>query len=219
MQDMFAVDGVAAIKPSESHWLLLNKHYAKRLPVIQFAYGLWRDGHLAGVVTYGPPAASPVRTGMLGPDCAHLVIELNRLCLDENVPHMASHLVGRSLRLLPKPKAVISYADTAQGHMGTIYQAANFLYCGLSAKRTDWALRGADGAHGQSIADTMRGVPDRAAAMRARYGEDFYLSPRSRKHRYVYLAGSKRQRRDMLAALRYQIEPYPHINQHDTPHD
>jgi len=208
-RDMFAPDGVAAIKPSDCHWLLLNKHYAKRLPVIQYAYGLWERGQLAGCVTFGPPAASPVRTGMLGLDMADRVIELNRLCLDENAPNVSSRLVGAALRLLPKPKAVISYADTAQGHIGTIYQACNFIYCGLSAKRTDWALKGAEGPHGQSIADTMRGVPNRADAMRARYGDNFYLAARSRKHRYVYFVGSRKDRRDMLAALRYQIEPYP----------
>jgi hypothetical protein len=57
----------------------------------------------------------------------------------------------------------------------------------------------------------MRGVPDRAAAMRAKFGDSFYLEQRSRKHRYVYFVGSKREKRDMLAALRYPIEQYPKL--------
>lgn len=209
MRDFFAQDGVAPIKPSDCHWLLLNKHYARRIPSISYAFGLWRSGELAGVVTYGSPAAAPVRTGMLGPEMADRVLELNRLCLDHNRKGEASHLVGRSLRMLPRPTAVISYADCAQGHLGIVYQATNFLYCGLSEKRTDWALKGAEGRHGQSIADEMRGVPNRAEAMRKKYGEAFYLSPRSRKHRYVYFVGSRREVAEMREALRYPISEYP----------
>ncbi len=209
MRDFFAQDGVHPIRNSDCYWLLLNKHYARRIPSISYAFGLWRNGGLAGVVTYGKPAASTVRTGLLGPDMADRVIELNRLCLDENRPNDASHLVGRSLKMLPKPCAVISYADCEQGHLGYVYQATNFLYCGLSEKRTDWALRGNEGKHGQSVADEMRGVENRAEAMRKKYGDAFYLKPRSRKHRYVFLCGSRKDVKTMRAQLRYPVLAYP----------
>ncbi|MGL5735477.1 MAG: hypothetical protein ACRCYS_11475 [Beijerinckiaceae bacterium] len=206
---MFALDGVFACKPSDTHWLLLNKHYAKRLPVIQYAFALWSGGQIAGVCTFGPPSSAPLRRGLLGAEFQDRVIELNRLCLDVNYRNMASRLVGASLRLLPRPLAVVSFADTAQSHLGIVYQATNFHYCGLSAKRTDWKLKGAEHLHGQSVADEFRGFPNRAAAMKAKYGDAFYLAPRSRKHRYVYFCGSKKQKREMMAALRYKIEPYP----------
>jgi hypothetical protein len=45
--------------------------------------------------------------------------------------------------------------------------------------------------------------------MREKYGDDFYLEDRPRKHRYVYACGSRKQRAAMLAALRYTVEPYP----------
>jgi hypothetical protein len=200
---------VRAIPNSEAHDLILHRHYAKRLPMIQYAFGLFMGGELTGVVTYGSPPSSTVRSGMLGAGMVDRVLELNRLCLANNAPNEASRLVGRSLRLLPTPKAVISYADTAQDHLGIVYQSTNFLYCGLSAKRTDWALRSKHGKHGQTISDMMRGVPNRAAAMREKFGDDFYLAPRSRKHRYVFFTGSKREKRDMLALLKYPITPYP----------
>lgn len=212
-------DGVRPIHAAETHWLLLNKHYAKRIPNIRYAFGVWEGGLLLGVCTYGTPAASPVRTGMLGPEMASRVLELNRLCLAENRKNLASHLVGKSLKQLPAPSAIISYADTAQGHVGTVYQAANFMYCGLSAKRTNWTLRGQEGLHGQSVADKMRGVPNRAQAMRDRYGEDFYLTPRSRKHRYVYFVGTKKHRKEMLSALRYPVQDYPRSASFDSPRE
>jgi hypothetical protein len=118
-------------------------------------------------------------------------------------------LVARSLRIIEGDRIIVSFADTAQSHLGIVYQASNFLYCGLSAKRTDWKVRGKEHLHGQTIADEFRGIKNRAAAMRDKYGDDFYLEPRSRKHRYVMIIGSKKFKRAALAALRYNQEPYP----------
>lgn len=187
---------------------LLERHYAHRRAPVTHAFGAYRDGALAGVVTYGTPASAPLRSGIAGDVWASSVLELNRLCCEAE-KNLASLLVGRSLRLLPKPSVVVSYADTAVGHVGYVYQATNFLYTGLSAKRTDWKVRGREHLHGATVADESRGQANRAEWMRAKYGEDFYLEDRPRKHRYVYLCGSARQRAAMRAALRYQVEPYP----------
>jgi hypothetical protein len=105
--------------------------------------------------------------------------------------------------MLPGNRIVISFADTAEGHAGTVYRAANFIYCGLSAKRTDWKIKGMEHLHGQTIADEFRGAPDRAALMLAKYGNDFYLAPRSRKHRFVRIVGTKGFRVAARRALRY----------------
>src|SRR5512136_439793 len=127
---------VIPIKAEDTYPWLLQKHYAKRLCPISFAFGAFVDGQLIGVVTYGTPASAPLREGICGKEYSDQVLELNRLCC-ENSANVASELVGKSLRLLPKPKIVVSYADTEQGHIGYVYQATNFIYTGLSAKRTD----------------------------------------------------------------------------------
>lgn len=163
---------------------------------------------MRGVVTYGTPVASTLRTGICGEAWADKVLELNRLCC-ESMPNLPSLLVGRSLQMLPHPAIVVSYADTGMGHVGYVYQATNFLYTGLSAKRTDWKLKGREHLHGASISDLSRGQKNRAEYMRQTYGDDFYLQERPRKHRYVFFVGDKRQRRQMQSALRYTIEPYP----------
>jgi hypothetical protein len=111
--------------------------------------------------------------------------------------------------MLPRDKIIVSFADISQGHVGKVYQATNFLYCGLSAKRTDWKLKGMEHLHGQTIADEFRGMPNRANAMREKYGDDFYLSPRSRKHRYVTFVGSKGFKSRARKALKYDVFPYP----------
>jgi hypothetical protein len=111
--------------------------------------------------------------------------------------------------MLPKNKIIVSFADISQGHRGMVYQACNFIYCGLSAKRSDWKVKGKEHLHGQTIADEFRGIKNRAQAMRNKYGDDFYLSPRPRKHRYIYIIGSKPFKAKAKSSLKYKVEPYP----------
>ena len=190
---------------------VMSIHYAGRWPSITYAYGLFEDDMLEGIVTYGTPASATLRSGVAGPDFSTNVVELNRLCLRNNRKNDASWLVAHSLRLLGQQGdfIVVSFADTEQGHSGVVYQAAGFTYHGLSAKRTDWKIKGQEHLHGQTIADRYRGVANRAAAIRADYGDDFYLSPRPRKHRYIKTVGRKGFCVKARRAYRYPQEPYP----------
>lgn len=175
---------------------------------ISFAFGAFIDGILIGVVTYGTPVSSSLRNGICGKEYSEFVLELNRLCC-ENSKNVASELVGKSLRLLPKPKIVVSYADIEQGHIGYVYQATNFIYTGLSAKRTDWKIKGKEHLHGATVADISRGQENRSEWMREKFGDDFYLEDRARKHRYIYFCGTKTQKEKMHNALLYPITKYP----------
>lgn len=200
---------VRQITRAETEPFIIGIHYAKRWPSISWSFGLFDGNELVGVCTYGTPASSTLKKGICGEELKDSVVELNRLCLRDNKKNEASFLVSASLRLLPKGKIVVSFADTDQGHKGTVYQAANFIYCGLSAKRTDWKVKGLEHLHGQTIADEFRGQENRAQAMRDKYGDDFYLKPRSRKHRYVFFVGSKSFKKKAANALKYKIESYP----------
>jgi hypothetical protein len=41
--------------------------------------------------------------------------------------------------------------------------------------------------------------------MREKYGDDFYLEPRSRKHRYLYFIGNRKEVRGFKRALTWPI--------------
>lgn len=200
---------VTPIPRSYCEHFVIGIHYAKRWPSISYAYGLYDDGELIGVVTYGTPPSATLKRGVAGEDYKSYVLELNRLCLKYNRKNEASFLVGRSLKMLPKNKIIISFADTEQDHKGIVYQACNFTYHGLSAKRTDWKVKGKEHLHGQTVADEFRGVENRAKAMREKYGDDFYLAPRPRKHRYIYIVGSKSFKKKAARAIKYKQEDYP----------
>ena len=191
--------------------LIIGKHYARRWPSVSYAFGLYVCGELEGVVTYGTPSSAPLREGIAGKEYRQHVLELNRLVLKQNRKNDASFLVSASLRGLKQIGCfvVVSFSDTEQGHAGIVYQACNFSYHGLSAKRTDWKIRGMEHLHGQTIADKYRGIKNRAAAIRADYGDDFYLKERPRKHRYIRVIGSKGFVAKASRAIRYPTEPYP----------
>ena len=198
---------VLPIQSFETEPWLLEKHYAKRIPSISYAFGLYENGFLVGICTYGTPSSSTLRDGIAGPENARYVLELNRLCIESSNKNAASYLVGNSLKMLPKPSIVVSYADTAQEHVGYVYQACNFIYTGLSAKRTDWKIKGMEHLHGQTIADMSRGCDgSRADFMREKFGDDFYLEDRARKHRYIYVTGKNKTLKN---AIKYSQEPYP----------
>jgi len=200
---------VGVISRNDCEKFILDIHYAKRWPSISYAYGLFYKDELVGVVTYGSPPSSTLKRGIAGDDYKSDVLELNRLCLLNNKKNEASFLVSRSLKLLPRNKIVVSFADTSQEHLGVVYQATNFLYCGLSAKRTDWKVKGKEHLHGQTIADEFRGQKNRSKLMREKYGDDFYLSPRPRKHRYILPIGSKKYIRNVINELKYKVVDYP----------
>jgi len=207
----FKVEAIMSIKPitrSECEPFIIGIHYAHRWCSISYSYGLFDDDELVGIVTYGTPPSAPLKRGIAGDDMKGDVLELNRLCLKYNRKNEASKLISASLKLLPKGKIIISFADISQGHNGCVYRASNFGYYGLSAKRTDWKVKGKEHLHGQTIADEFRGVKNRARAMRDKYGDDFYLAPRPRKHRYIYVTGSKLQKRRIAKTIKYKKQDY-----------
>lgn len=203
---------VRKVTTKECHDLILNVHYARRLPSISYAYGLFDGDEMIGCCTYGTPASSSLLRGVCGDEYKGIVKELNRLVLRYNRPNEASLLISQSLKLLPQPMIVVSYADTQQNHIGIVYQATNWLYTGLSAKRTDWKIRGEEHLHGATIADRSRGQKNRAEYMRSIYGDRFYLADRPRKHRYIMFLGSKVERKRMKKELKYKIQNYPKTN-------
>lgn len=196
---------VKPVESSDTYGFLLNIHYAKRIPSISYAYGLFLDGELVGVITYGTPPSSTLCRGVCGDKWQNNVVELNRLVLKNNLKNEASILIAKSLNLLPKPKIVVSFADSGQNHCGIVYQATNFLYTGLSAKFKDPKVKGLEHLHHTSYAHGMTNEQ-----VREKYGEDnVYFVERSRKHRYVIFVGSKSDKKRMARDLKYKLLPYP----------
>jgi len=180
---------VLPIKSEEVEPWLLQKHYAKRLPCISFAFGLYKNFELVGIVTYGIPASNSLCEGICGKDMKHHVLELNRLCLLNNEKNESSFLVANSIKMLPKPKIIVSYADTAFGHIGYVYQATNFLFTGTTKERTD--MFSGVGKHSMHATNTtLRQI-------------------RSANHRYVFFHGTYNDKKIFKYKLNYVILNFP----------
>ncbi len=184
---------IMQISYEETKPYILGIHYAKRMPNVMFAFGLFLYGELKGVVTFGMPASPFLCRGICGDEFRKSVLELNRLCLKNNLKNEASMLVSAAIKMLPKPRIIVSYADTNQGHLGYVYQACNFLFTGTTKPRTDMAAK--DGKHS-----------------RHHSGDKTNRVNRSAKHRYVMFTGSKREKKVLLESLRYPTLPYPKQN-------
>jgi len=193
---------VKSIKSFECNDWLLNKHYAKRIPMICFSFGLYDSTNiLQGICTIGKPPSPPLCDGVCGKENSNYVYELNRLCVNEGLPkNTLSIFVGKVLRLLPK-MILVSYADTSQNHNGYIYQATNWIYTGLSAKRTEWKEKNSN-RHSRTL-------HSKYSSNQMKYDDNFEMIERSRKHRYVYFIGSKKDKKYFLKQLNYKIQDYP----------
>ena len=117
--------------PKAIRYACLHFHYAKSVPSVQYGYNVYQDGEWCGVILYGsgatPNIASPF--GMIQGE----VLELVRVALNGK-QNTTSECVAASLRKLhedaPQIKIVVSFADEDQNHVGTIYQATNWIYLG-----------------------------------------------------------------------------------------
>ena len=196
---------VLQISYEQTKPFILNIHYAKRMPSITYAFGLYFKNELVGVVCYGSPPSQSLCKGIEGDIYKSIVLELNRLVLKNNVKNEASYLVGNSFKLLPKPSIIVSYADTSQNHTGYIYQATNFIYTGLSDKRTEWRLKNSN-KHSKTICEQY------SLEERKNNPDKFEIIDRPRKHRYIYINANKKDKKTIMKNLKYPISQYPKFN-------
>jgi len=199
------------IKPityQEAMKIIIEKHYLHRKAPCSFAFGLFEKAtnRIVGCITYGTPSSATLRKGICGEDEKDNVIELTRLWIEDSVPRNAeSFLIGNTIPLVNK-EIIVSFAEIQQGHVGYVYQATNWIYTGLSAKRTNWTIEGVN-KHCQTIADKYT-----SQELKEIYGDKFTLVERPRKHRYVYFNCNKKRKKELLKKLKYPILPYPKLN-------
>lgn len=193
--------------------MVTKYHYLKRVAPCSYAFGLYEingdknslflSDRLVGVICYGTPSSATLRRGICGDEHKENVIELTRLWIEDSTPKNAeSYLIGNTLRLVNK-EIIVSFSEIEYGHIGTVYQATNFIYTGLSAKRTDWKIQGYVG-HSQTLADRYTGKE-----LRDKYGDKFYMKDRPRKHRYIYFNCNTKRKKQLLNSLKYPVLGYP----------
>lgn len=140
-----------------------HHHYSGGCGNAIMPFGLYEqvNGSLVGVIAFQTPISENTRASIFedidGPasedidycECAYFeedhgyrehVTELHRMAIHPDAPqNTATWFISRALDALkeykPKYWAVISMADSTEGHDGTVYQAANADYYGTSGRR------------------------------------------------------------------------------------
>ena len=196
---------VAPVEAKEVREFARRYHYTGHAGADLWRWGLWHGPTLLGVVSYNNGTKDSAASVFGEENKAH-VWHMGRLALADECPRNSeSRLIGGSLRAIaadwPEVWAVLTYAATTQGHLGYVYQATNALYTGVSAERMYYT---------DTKGRTMTQRPGRyqlKVADAAARGWTKHLG--GVKHRYVYVLGSKTQRKERMRLLRLRSLPYP----------
>lgn len=141
--------------------------------------GAYYDGAIQGAITWHIPYTEEVCKSIFGTTDQAGIFTLVRLAMTDDCPkNSESRFLAVATKLLRKMelvKAIVTYADTAQNHNGTIYRASNYTYLGLTPQKADFWVDGAIKYRGKS-----KGI------------EGEWID-RSRKHLFVKVFDSKLQ--------------------------
>lgn len=195
------------VAPVHAQWakrLIVRHHYLHSMPGgTKLTLGVFSESRLSGAIVLGsgPVNAHRLVQNANPDDC----LTLTRLWLSDDLPRLSeSRVIGLTLRALRRETSVkflISYADPAQGHVGTIYQATNWLYTGLSAAMPLYDLGDGVPRHTRSLGHAFGTHSKKYFAER---GIPLSVIEQSAKHRYVYFLDATWRPR-----LRVSAFPYP----------
>ncbi len=184
--------------------IVVRHHYLHSLPGgTMLCFGVFYGNQLLGAISFGagPTLAYCLVKKASSEDCA----TLTRLWLSDRLPRNSeSRVIGIALRSLRKHtslKFLVSYADPSQGHLGTIYQATNWLYTGLSSVMPLYDIGDGKAYHSRSLAHSFG---SHSVKHFARHGVKVKLIPQAAKHRYIYFMDDSWRCR-----LTVPVLPYP----------
>ena len=197
---------VESVGAREGRAFIKAHHYSGGCHNGPMCFGLRIEGILVGVMAFATPCSEAVRRSLFGPAYVDAVTELHRLVTLDSCPkNSESWFVAQALRLLaqkrPKIRGVVSFADPAEGHVGTVYQALSAVYCG----QTGSAIFYRDEA-GRLRHPRQCGVSISIADAKAR---GWTPEKRPAKHRYVLFCGTPADRKWARRHLLLSALPYP----------
>tara|TARA_R110000824_G_scaffold126285_2_gene285793 strand:+ start:2042 stop:2809 length:768 start_codon:yes stop_codon:yes gene_type:complete len=186
----------------------------------QLHYGIFYDGVLGGVVCFGYFQA--MNTSHDGHPYAYYVtkefankgIQLTRgACAWWVHEHSGSKLIGYGLREMQSKgyKYAIAFSDSEAGEIGTLYQATNWHYIGIT-ERPHYDLYFADGRLYMNDRDFYKKYKFGSKQKLLEFIADkpqLRLKKRLSKGRYIKLLGTKKENKIMLEQLEDKILPYP----------
>ncbi len=211
--------------------IIVNNHYSGIWTKVSYAIGLFHisnDEHkffggvnekLIGVACYGDPIGRHSGASISETLDRTEVLELTRLFVfDGYGSNIESWFVGQTFNWLrenaPHIKALVSYSDPKVGHLGTVYQATNWIYQGNRIRPNDsWSFKWSeiDEWHHSRTSYVKYGTND-PKIIQTMVTSPFWIKKEPRKHRYVYILLSGKEKKKLFKSLKYPSLPYPKQN-------
>jgi hypothetical protein len=208
--------------------IIIDNHYSKRWTKVSYCLGLFYhqstehkffDGvneKLIGVICYGDPIGRHCGVSISPILNRTEVLELTRLFIfDGYGTNAESWFVGQSFKWLrenaPHIKALVSYSDPNAGHLGTVYQATNWIYQGNKIRPNDsWSFKWSeiDEWHHSRSSYVKYGTND-PKIIQTMVTSPFWIKKEPRKHRYIYILLSGKEKKKLFKSLKYPSLPYP----------
>lgn len=180
-----------------------NWHYSKCVPAGKlFKFGVFEDDKFIGVVIFSRGANNSLGSpyGLTQLECC----ELTRIALSEHKTEV-SKIVSIALKILKKHnqglRLVISFADSEQGHIGSVYQAGNWVYAGMTKSADEYLVHGVR-MHGRS--------------MRAKYGSHIgksFIKIVKGSSKYRYLFALDKETKEKISKIKIK---YPKRIEHES---
>ena len=194
---------VTPIPQSDAKRLLVSNHYLHSFPGgTKLSFGIFYQSILKGAITLG--VGPFLGYGLVDRATPEDCITLTRLWLADNLPRNSeSRVIGILLRSLQKEtslKFVLAYSDPAAGHLGTIYQATNWIYTGLSSATPLYDIGDGILHHSRSLA---HGLGTHSIRYLTSQGISVKTVPQLAKHRYIYFLDQSWRSRLMVPVLSY----------------
>ena len=129
---------VMKVLPSDIANAFIKAHHysGKVVNNSKLHFGVFLDGQLHGVMSYGPSLDKSKIIGLVEGTGWNEFLELNRMAFDSVLPRNSeSRAISMSIKLIKKyaqqVKWVISFADACSCGDGSIYRASNFVLTGI----------------------------------------------------------------------------------------
>lgn len=190
--------------PKEIDFACKRFHYAKSVPAAhKYDYSIFNDsGEWCGVILYS--YGSSPQIGMQYGLFAGEVLELIRVALNGK-QKCTSQAVAMTLKRLhkdaPNVRLVVSFADQEQGHLGTIYQASNWMYTGSRSGAAAFIVNGKR-MHYKTV--VSQGWKNNEKWLREHVDPNAIEVQSGDKHKYLFFFDRKTRKR-----LSHLAKPYP----------
>ena len=191
----------------------IDWHYSSVLPPnLHVCYGFWRGDIFDGIIAFreiNPPPVLRYWTNVIGGRCVELCRMAFRSQSERPPTTQYISLAMDALRREGLFEGVYSYADDMEGHVGTVYRAASFVYAGY-AERGVAGYRHPDGRVLIGRREMNAYAGDAATWVNALVHEGFVAIP-GKKHRYVKgLTRKARKRLERQRDILAQYKQYWH---------